>query len=103
MNKIDFSSYSIQKDNRKPMFLMLAVTALINVIALLINASGNTIGIVVMTDLIALSFFYSNYNRYCDNCKAKMAKDFTHGLHCENHYCEKCRRVIKMKVINARD
>ncbi len=82
---------------------MLTITIILSVIVLFINSSSTTIFLVIFIDLIALNFYYCNYNRYCDICKSKMTKDYTKGLTCENHYCEKCKTIVKMKVINARD
>ena len=103
MTDQDIETYSNQKDNYRPLLVMLTITAIVNTIILFVSTSSTAIFAVVFIDLIAISYYYCNHNRYCDNCKAKMTKDYTNGLLCEKHYCEKCKTVIKMKMINARN
>lgn len=103
MTEYELKTYKKQKDNNRPLFVLLTVIAVINIVVLLISVSTLTIFAVYITDLIVTSYYYCNHNRYCDNCKEKMKKDYSSGLLCENHYCEKCRTVVKMKIWNSRD
>lgn len=103
MTEYELDTYSEQKDNNKPLLVLLCIIAIMNVIVLLISRNTVIIFTIYITDLVVTSYYYCNHHRFCYKCNEKMKKDYLSGLLCENHYCEKCKTVVKMKIWNSRD
>ena len=102
MNKIDFSSYDQQKDNYKSMWKGLLI-ALVSDLAifLIYGFNSNALIISLIIDIPIIIGYYSYHKRFCEKCNNEMRQDFSNGLICENHYCSKCNKVIKMFVVNG--